>query len=66
MVRHAIELGVEPITAIQMATLNTAEHFGVATEVGQIAPGRYADLLLVGDLSEFRVETVIAKGAVVA
>jgi adenine deaminase len=65
VVRHAIELGVEPITAIQMATLNTAEHYGVATEVGQIAPGRYADLLLVGDLSAFVVETVIAKGAVV-
>ena len=64
VVRHAIELGVEPITAIQMATLNPAEHFGVATDVGQIAPGRYADLLLVGDLTAFEVETVIAKGAV--
>jgi adenine deaminase len=66
VVRHAIDQGLEPITAIQMATLNTAEHFGVATEVGQIAPGRYADLLLVGDLSEFEVETVIAKGVVAA
>lgn len=64
VVRHAIDLGLEPMAAIQMATLNTAEHFGVATEVGQIAPGRYADLLLVGDLSEFEVETVIAKGLV--
>jgi len=64
VVRHAIDQGVEPLTAIQMATLNTAEHFGVATEVGQIAPGRYADLLLVGDLAEFEVETVIAKGVV--
>ena len=66
VVRHAIDQGVEPMTAIQMATLNPAEHFGVATEVGQIAPGRYADLLLVGELSEFEVETVIAKGTVVA
>ena len=64
VVRHAIELGVEPITAIQMATLNTAEHFGVATDVGQIAPGRYADLLLVADLEEFEVDTVIAKGVI--
>jgi adenine deaminase len=64
VVRHAIDQGLEPMTAIQMATLNTAEHFGVATEVGQIAPGRYADLLLVGDISEFEVETVIAKGLV--
>ena len=66
VVRYAIKQGVEPMTAIQMATLNTAEHFGVATEVGQIAPGRYADLLLVEDLEEFEVETVIAKGTVVA
>ena len=66
VVRYAIDQGVEPMTAIQMGTLNPAEHFGVATEVGQIAPGRYADLLLVGELSEFEVETVIAKGTVVA
>ena len=65
VVRHAIDQGVEPMTAIQMSTLNTAEHFGLATEVGQIAPGRYADVLLVGDLGEFEVETVIAKGVVV-
>jgi adenine deaminase len=63
-VRHAIDQGVEPMTAIQMATLNTAEHFGVATEVGLIAPGRYADMLLVDDLAEFEVDTVIAKGVV--
>lgn len=66
VVRHTIEQGVAPITAIQMATLNTAEHFGVATEVGQIAPGRFADILLVGDLESFVVETVIAKGVIAA
>ena len=52
------------MVAIQMATLNTAEHFGVATDVGQIAPGRYADLLLVTDLKTFAVDTTIAKGRV--
>jgi adenine deaminase len=66
VVRHAIEQGVEPMTAIQMATLNTAEHFGVATEVGLIAPGRYADILLIDDLAGFEVDTVIAKGVVAA
>ncbi len=66
VVRHAIEQGLEPITAIQMATLNTAEHFGVARDLGLIAPGRYADILLVRDLSEFQVEKVIAKGQVIA
>ena len=66
VVRHAIEQGVEPITAIQMATLNTAEHFGVSNDVGQIAPGRYADMLLVGDLVAIDVQMVIARGEVVA
>ncbi len=66
VVRHAIEQGLEPLTAIQMATLNTAEHFGVARQMGMIAPGRYADVLLMRDLSEFRVELVLAKGQVIA
>jgi adenine deaminase len=63
VVRHAIEEGLDPMTAIQMATLNTAEHFGVAQEMGQIAPGRYADILLVKDLDDFRVDSVISKGS---
>jgi adenine deaminase len=62
VVRHAVELGLEPMTAIQMATLNTAEHFGVATDVGQIAPGRYADVLLVSDLEAMQIDQVIARG----
>ena len=64
VVRHAIKQGLEPMTALQMATLNTAEHFGVATEVGQIAPGRFADILLVDDLENMEMDTVIAKGVV--
>ncbi len=66
VVRHAISAGVSPMTAIQMATLNTAEHFGVSRDVGQIAPGRYADLVLVDDLEAFEVGTVIARGEIVA
>ena len=65
-VRHAIAHGADPMTAIQMATLNTAEHFGVAREVGQIAPGRYADILLVSDLPSLTIDTVIARGVVAA
>ena len=64
VVRHAIEQGLPPMTALQMATLNTAEHFGVATQVGQIAPGRFADVLLVSDLETMGIHTVIAKGVV--
>jgi adenine deaminase len=62
--RHTIEQGVSPMTAIQMATLNTAEHFGVARDVGQIAPGRFADILLVSDLPNVVIDMVIARGDV--
>lgn len=66
VVRFAIAQGAAPMTAIQMATLNTAEHFGVARDVGQIAPGRYADILLVNDLPNLTVDTVICRGKVAA
>ena len=64
--RVAIAQGVKPLAAVQMATLNVAEHFGVARQVGQIAPGRYADLLLLSDLPKFQPDCVIARGKVVA
>jgi adenine deaminase len=66
VVRVAIEAGVPPVTAVQMATINTAEHFGVAREMGSIAPGRSADILLVDDLKDFHARLVIACGEVVA
>jgi adenine deaminase len=66
VLRHAISLGVDPILAIQMATLNTAEHFGVSRDIGQIAPGRFADILLVSDLKDFQADQVIAKGKILA
>ena len=65
-VKQAIRRGLSPVTAIQMATLNTAEHFGVDHRVGLIAAGRFADILLVTDLQEFCVDQVIAKGQLVA
>ena len=65
-VRVAIANGVPPITAIQMATLNTAEHFGVARDVGMIAPGRYADILLVDELTQMQPDLVFARGKMVA
>jgi adenine deaminase len=66
VLRHAIDQGLDPLTAIQMATINTAEHFGQSREIGMIAPGRWADVLLVEDLHDFHAEMVIAKGQVVA
>jgi len=66
VVRHAIAQGLAPVTAIQMATLNTAQHFGLERELGSIAPGRRADLILSSDLTQLPIEMVLARGEVVA
>lgn len=66
VVRHAVAKGLSPMTALQMATINTAEYFGVSREVGMIAPGRWADILLVNDLRKFQVELVLVRGQVAA
>jgi adenine deaminase len=62
VVRHAIQQGLNPITAIQMATVNTAEHFGLERELGSIAPGRRADFLIVSNLAELTIDEVYARG----
>lgn len=66
VVRHAIAQGLKPVTAIQMATLNTAVHFGLEREVGSITPGRIADIVVSSDLVSLPVEIVIASGQIVA
>ena len=66
VLRFAISVGLAPLTAIQMMTINTAEHFGLAREMGMIAPGRWADVLLVDDLMNFKADVVIARGQVIA
>jgi adenine deaminase len=66
VLRHAIAQGLKPITAIQMATLNTAQHFGLERELGSVTPGRRADLVLTSDLAVFPVELVMARGQVLA
>ena len=62
VVRHAIDCGLEPLVALQMATINTATHFGLERELGSIAPGRRADCVLTSDLRALPIETVIARG----
>lgn len=66
VVRHAIECGADPLVAIQMATINTATHFGLERELGSIAPGRRADVIVTSDLKTLPVEIVLARGNVVA
>ena len=66
VVRHAIECGCDPLIALQMATINTATHFGLERELGSIAPGRRADVILTSDLKTLPIEHVIARGQTVA
>jgi len=66
VVRESIHAGIPYMTTLQMATINTAVHFKVSHEIGMIAPARFADLLLVGDLEHFQPEVVICKGQILA
>ena len=66
VVRHAIACGCDPLVALQMATINTATHFGLEREIGSLTPGRRADVILTSDLSELPIELVVARGQVVA
>lgn len=63
---HAIAQGLKPVTAIQMATLNTATHFGLERELGSITPGRRADLFLTSDLMTLPMDLVMARGVILA
>ena len=66
MVRMAVDAGVDAMSAIQMATINGAEAYRVDHMIGSISPGRYADILFVEDLDDFRVSMVMAGGEIVA
>jgi adenine deaminase len=62
-VRTAIAAGLDPLLAIQLATVNAAEYLGRRQDLGSIAPGRCADVLFVEDLRELRPHLVLADGA---
>lgn len=66
VIRHAIDCGCDPLTALQMATINTATHFGLEREIGSLTPGRRADVILTSDLKTLPIERVIARGKTVA
>jgi len=66
VVRRSIEAGVDPIVAVQMATLNAAEYMGIDQDIGSIAPGRIADILFINDLEKFFVQKVMVDGKVIA
>ena len=66
VVRRAIEEGVPPIQAIQMATINPATYFHVENEIGSITPGKLADLVLIPDLTRMEPTHVIVDGCEVS
>ncbi len=66
VVQKAIDCGFQPMTAIQMATLNVATHFGLDHLIGGIAPGRYADLVILPDIFTIDARTVISNGQIIA
>lgn len=66
VVRRAIEEGLNPIRAIQMVTINTARYFRCDQDLGSIAPGKFADLLLISDLTRVKVTKVLLAGTLVA
>lgn len=66
VLRTAVELGLDPVTAIQMATINCAEYFGLAHDMGSVTPGKCADIVLFEDLTGFRARKVFIDGELVA
>jgi len=66
IVQKAIDCGFEPINAIQMATLNVAEHFSLDHLIGGIAPGRLADFVIVPDIATIAAQVVVSNGRVIA
>lgn len=64
MLRSAIRQGADPCRSIKMATFNPASYFGLKN-LGAIAPGYYADMVLLSDLSNIKIEKVIKKGKIV-
>jgi adenine deaminase len=66
VLQKAINHGFKPSQAIQMATINVAEYFGLDGIIGGIAPGKHADVLILPDIETIKPEYVISKGKVIA
>jgi adenine deaminase len=66
VVRRAMGLGLSPLQAIQSVTLNPATYSGLEQDIGGVAPGRFADIVLIDDLEHCHVREVLISGKVVA
>jgi adenine deaminase len=65
LVKKAIELGIDPIMAIQMASINTAEYFQIK-DLGAVSPGYLADLIIMDKLEDVSIRSVYKRGKLVA
>lgn len=63
IVRKSIFLGLSPLQAVSMATINTARHYHIDSLIGSISVGRRADVIILDDLEEFRINRVIVGGS---
>lgn len=65
MIRRTMEYGIDPVTAFRMGTLNTARYFGLR-DIGAIAPGKRADLIVISDLAKMHIDITLRGGVLVA
>lgn len=66
VVQRAVDAGFDPLVALQMATLNVAEHFRLDAMVGGIAPGKCADMVLIPNLHTIKALCVVSNGRIIA
>lgn len=66
VVQKAVDLGLEPVKAVQMVSINPAEHLGLSYITGGIAPGRFADILLLPQPDIMKPDLVISEGRIIA
>lgn len=66
ILRECVRLGLDPVTALQMATINCAEYFGLGNDMGSVTPGKCADIVLLDDLEGFFARKVFIDGELVA
>jgi adenine deaminase len=63
--KKMINLGINPIEALQMMTINTATHLGLQNQIGGIAPGKKANIVVVSNLNDFDISLVISNGTII-
>lgn len=66
ILRKAVGYGIDPVSAIQMVTINVADCFGMSRDLGSVTPGKCADLVILEDLKDFRVTHTFIDGELVA